>query len=65
VRFIHRLKYYTKKEFFSLAFFAICLTGRIHLLVPIISVILAVAAVLLVTVNARYRDFTMGHQKKG
>ncbi|MBP7584531.1 MAG: CDP-alcohol phosphatidyltransferase family protein, partial [Spirochaetes bacterium] len=65
VRFIHRLKYYTKKEFFSLAFFAICLTGKIHLLVPIISVILAVAAVLLVTVNARYRDFTMGHPKRG
>jgi phosphatidylglycerophosphate synthase len=60
VAFIHRLKYYTKKEFFSLAFFAICLTGKIHLLVPIMSVILVCAAVLLVIVNSRYKDFTPG-----
>ena len=59
VAFIHRLKYYTKKEFFSLAFFAICLTGKIHLLVPIISIILAGAAMLLMIVNSRYRNFTL------
>lgn len=64
VAFIHRLKYYTKKEFFSLAFFAICLTGKIFLLVPIISVILTIAAILLVILNARYRDYDIGASKQ-
>ncbi len=57
VAFVHRMKYYTKKEFFSLAFFAICLTGQIHLLIPFASCVLVTAAILLLVLNHRYRDF--------
>lgn len=57
VSFIHKSKYYTKKEFFSLAFFAICLTGKIHYIIPAGAVILVVAAIMLLVLNYRYRDF--------
>ncbi len=63
--FIRRLKYITKKEFFSLAFFAICLTGYIHYLVPMAAVVLSVAAVLLLMVNRRYRGFIIGKNDEG
>ncbi len=57
VSFIHKLKYYTKKEFFSLAFFAICLTGKIHYIIPAGAVILVAAAIMLLVLNHRYRNF--------
>lgn len=59
VSFIHKSKYYTKKEFFSLAFFAICLTGKIHYIIPAGAVILSAGAIMLLVLNHRYRDFTI------
>lgn len=59
VSFIHKLKYYTKKEFFSLAFFAICLTGKIHFIIPAGALCLSAAAIMLLVLNHRYRDFTI------
>ena len=54
VRFVRSVKYITKKEFFSIAFFAISLTGKIHLLVPIIAVVLVVSASCLIYLDAKY-----------
>ncbi len=61
VSFIHKLKYYTKKEFFSLAFFAVCLTGKIHYIVPAGAFFLSVAAIMLLVLNHRYRSFNISH----
>ncbi|MCX7679638.1 MAG: CDP-alcohol phosphatidyltransferase family protein [Spirochaetes bacterium] len=58
---IHKLKYYTKKEFFSLAFFIICLTGKIHIIIPIAAIALDSAAIMLILINRRYRNYRFSH----
>ncbi len=54
VAFVQRMKYITKKEFFSIAFFAISITGKIHFLVPIIATVLVLSALLLVYLDRKY-----------
>ncbi|MFH0975621.1 MAG: CDP-alcohol phosphatidyltransferase family protein [Spirochaetota bacterium] len=49
-----KLKYITKKEFFSIAFFAICLTGRAYFFIPVIAVVISVAAVILAVIDLKY-----------
>jgi phosphatidylglycerophosphate synthase len=50
----HKLKYITKKEFFSILFFAICLTGRAYLFVPVIAIVLLFASIILTAINFKY-----------
>ncbi len=58
VTFVHRMKYMTKKEFFALFLFLICLTGRIDLIIPVIAVVCVLAAAILQILNWRYlKDF--------
>ncbi|MBN2403267.1 MAG: CDP-alcohol phosphatidyltransferase family protein [Spirochaetes bacterium] len=67
----HKLKYFTKKEFFSILFFLICLTGRAYFFVPVIAIVLFIAAIILVIIDIRYlgtfgekylkKDFTSQH----
>lgn len=58
VAFVHRMKYMTKKEFFALLLFLICLTGWIHLIIPVMAVVLVLAASILQILNWRYlKDF--------
>jgi len=49
-----KLKYLTKKEFFSLAFFAICFTGKVYLVIPLVAVIILFAAIVLVIIDLKY-----------
>jgi phosphatidylglycerophosphate synthase len=49
-----KLKYITKKEFFSIAFFAICLTGKAYLFIPVIAVVISFAAAILVIIDLKY-----------
>ncbi|MBN2039964.1 MAG: CDP-alcohol phosphatidyltransferase family protein [Spirochaetes bacterium] len=50
----NRLKYFTKKEFFSIVFFIICLTGKAHYIIPVIATVLFIASIILVVLNAKY-----------
>lgn len=53
-----KVKYFTKKEFFSILFFAIALTGKIHLLIPGIAIMLMASSIVLNLINAKYlKDF--------
>ncbi len=66
VSITHKLKYVTKKEFFSILFFLICLTGRAYLFVPVIAVVLFIAAVILVILDVKYlKTFGEKYIKKG
>ena len=53
---VQKLKYITKKEFFSIVFFLVSLTGMIYLLIPIIAVVLDVSALLLLYLSIKYKD---------
>ncbi len=53
---VQKLKYITKKEFFSIVFFLVSLTGMIYLLIPIIAVVLDVSALLLLYLSIKYND---------
>ncbi len=54
VQFALRMKYFTKKEFFALFFFAISFTGAIHFLIPIIAVTVCCGAIILTIINKKY-----------
>ena len=54
-RLVLSLKYITKKEFFSIVFFLISLTGMIYLIIPLASCILITAAFLLLYLSLKYR----------
>ncbi len=53
---VQKLKYITKKEFFSIVFFLVSLTGMIYLLIPIIAVVLDISALLLLYLSIKYND---------
>jgi phosphatidylglycerophosphate synthase len=55
IAFVHRAKYITKKEFFSIVFCLVCLTGRIDMLIPIIGIIIDLMALLMFIVDIKYR----------
>jgi phosphatidylglycerophosphate synthase len=62
----HKLKYITKKEFFSILFFLICLTGRAYFFVPVIAVVIIFAAIVLVIIDVKYlKTFGEKYIKKG
>jgi len=54
VKFIHRVKYITKKEFFSILFFFICSAGLISYLIPLVSIVVFISAIILILINKRY-----------
>jgi phosphatidylglycerophosphate synthase len=54
IRITQKLKYALKKEFFSIVFFVICLTGKIFMLIPVIAVALFFAAIVLVIIDIKY-----------
>jgi phosphatidylglycerophosphate synthase len=62
----HKLKYITKKEFFSILFFLICLTGKAYLFVPVIALVIFFAAIILVVIDVKYlKTFGKKYLKKG
>ncbi len=62
----HKLKYLTKKEFFSILFFVICLTGKAYFFVPVIAIVIFFAAVILVIIDIKYLEtFGKKYLKKG
>jgi phosphatidylglycerophosphate synthase len=66
VSFVHRMKYITKKEFFALFLFLICFTGRIDLIIPVIAIVVMLAAVVLQILNLRYlKDFLAAGKGSG
>ncbi len=53
-----KVKYLLKKEFFSIIFFIVCLSGKVFLLIPIIAIILLLSAIVLVVIDIKYlKDF--------
>jgi phosphatidylglycerophosphate synthase len=62
----HKLKYITKKEFFSILFFFICFTGKAYLFVPVIAIVIFFAAIILVIIDVKYlKTFGEKYLKKG
>jgi phosphatidylglycerophosphate synthase len=51
---IRNLKYITKKDFFSLFFWGMAFTGKIYYLIPVVSVCIVAASIILIIVNTRY-----------
>ncbi len=54
VQFALKMKYITKKEMFSICFFAIGLTGYIYMVIPMASFVLLAAALILTRIHFRY-----------
>jgi len=54
VRFTLRMKYFTKKEFFSLLFFLIALTGKLFIIIPGTAIVLIITSIILLVLNYRY-----------
>ena len=51
-----KMKYVTKKEFFSLAFCLICLTGRAHLIIYLAAVGSLAGAMVVGWLSRKYRE---------
>ncbi|MDH7552148.1 MAG: CDP-alcohol phosphatidyltransferase family protein [Spirochaetota bacterium] len=54
VKFALSMKYFTKKEFFALFFFCISFTGKIYVLIPIITFTVCCGAIILTIINKKY-----------
>lgn len=54
VKFALSMKYFTKKEFFALFFFCISFTGKIYILIPIITCTVCCGAIILTIINKKY-----------
>ena len=54
VKFALSMKYITKKEFFALFFFCFSFTGKIFLLIPIITFVVCAGACVLTIINIKY-----------
>ncbi len=54
VKFIHRTKYLVKKEAYSMVFFLVGLTGKIHYTIPLLTATTFVGSLILARINAHY-----------
>jgi len=54
VQFALKMKYITKKEMFSIWFFLVGLTGYIHMIIPMASFVLLMAALILTRIHLKY-----------